>query len=227
MKHLIVALLGLVIGVAGAAAVLYYNPFSAGASDPPGSGDRVFRYSLPGDVLEFAVGEDARRLGLARSGDELWEETIDRTAVLGLVLRDADDRPQAIASRLLSTSRDTDLLLHGFVFEDYWLVTAPGEGTLFVHADSNAWPFLKETLLPVWYFGEALRAPAEYWPTVGPEPDGGIAVGLAGTFGGSEGRAVERYAWRALDPVRDAVAADAELHVSLAGPQVAISEDEP
>jgi len=222
MKHLFVAIVGLVLGVAAAGALLYYNPLADKAAPPLNTTDRVFRYSLPDQVLEFAIGDDARLFGEDTGEDSLWEETIDRTAVLGLVLNDTALQPAAIASRLMATSADTDLLLRGVLVNDYWLVTVPGEGTLFVHADSNAWPFLKNTLVPVWYLERPWNGPAEYWPTVGPGVDqSGVALGITGGFRGSAGSVVEHYEISALDRQRDLALAKAELHLSLPGLQVA------
>lgn len=222
MKYLIVAIVGLVLGAAAAAAVLYYNPLAQKSAAVPNGAGRVLQYSLPAQVLEFSVGEDARLFGQDTGQDSLWEETIDRTAVLGLVLNDAADRPAAIASRLIATSADTDLLLRGVLLSDHWLVTVPNEGTLFIRADSNAWPFLKETLLPVWYLERPWSGPAEYWPTVGPGlDDSGVAVGITGAFRGNEGSAVEHYEISALDRARELAVAKGALHLDLPGPQVA------
>ena len=222
MRYLIVAIVGLVLGVAAASVVLYFNPLADKAAPQPNATDRVLHYSLPDQVLEFAVGEDARLFGQDPGGDSLWEETINRTAVLGLVLNDDTNQPAAVASRLMATSADTDLLLRGVLVSDHWLVTMPGEGTLFVRADSNAWPFLKKTLVPVWYLERPWKGPADYWPTVGPGSDeSGIVVGITGAFRGSEGSVVEHYEISTLDPARDLALAKAELHLNLPGPQVA------
>lgn len=222
MRYLFVAIVGLVLGVAGAGAALYYNPLAEKSAATPGATGRVLHYSLPDQVLEFAIGEDARLFGQKTGEDGLWEETIDRAAVLGLVLNDGSNQPAALASRLLSTSPDTDLLLNGVLVSDDWLVTIPGEGSFYVHADSNAWPFLKEKLVPVWYLDQPWTGPAEYWPTVGPGADDSAdVVGLTGSFRGSEGSAVERYEITALDPARNVAQAKGELHLNLPGPQVA------
>lgn len=225
MKYLFVALLGLVLGAVLAGAVLYFNPFSGAAAAQPNATDRVLHYSLPDDVLEFSLGADARLFGQEPDDDGLWEETIDRSAVLGLALNDDTDQPVAIASRLMTVSADTDLLLDGVLLSDHWLVTIPGEGTLFVRADSNAWPFLKQTLVPVWYLERPLAGPAHYWPTIGPGSDeAGIVVGVAGGLLGREGSAVEHYSVTALDPARRSALAEGELHLALPGPQVAAQE---
>jgi hypothetical protein len=221
MKYLFVVIVGLLLGAAAAGAVLYVNPLSQQSAAEPNATDRVLHYSLPDQVLEFAVGEDARLFGQETGEDSLWEETIDRTAVLGLVLNDGENRPAAIASRLMSTSAATDLVLRGVLLDDYWLVTMPNEGTVFVRTESNAWPFLKETLVPVWYLDRPWDGPADYWPTVGPGADSGIALGVSGALRGSEGTAVEHYEVEALDPQRDSALAKAELHLNLPGPRVA------
>ena len=222
MKYLFVAILGLLLGAAAAGAVLYYNPLTQRAAAAPGSADRVLHYSLPDQVLEFALGDDAELLGQATGDDGLWEETIDRAAVLGLVLNDAADRPAAIASRLLLASPATDLLLRGVLLSDYWLVTIPGEGTLFVQADSNVWPFVKQTLVPVWYLERPWQGPVEYLPTVGPgDANTAIVMGTAGAFEGRNGSAVERYNVTDLNAARRSAAAVGELHLHLPGPEVA------
>jgi hypothetical protein len=222
MKYLFVAVLGLLVGTALAGTALYYNPFTAHTGASPAAGDRVLKYSLPDQLLTAAVGNDAMLAGKASAVDGLWEETIDRTAALGLVLTDESGQPAAIASRLIAASPSTDLLLKGVVLSDYWLVTLPGQGTLFVRSDSNVWPFLKETLLPVWLFDRPWRGPAEYLPTVGPN-DGhtALVLGVAGAFEGKSGSAVERYDVTAFGPAQHSAAAVGELFVHLPDQQVA------
>jgi hypothetical protein len=222
MRYLLVALFGLVLGAGAAGAVIYYNPLTEKAAPRPSSTDRVLRYSLPDQVLQFAVGEDARLFGQETGDDGLWEETIDRAALLGLVLNDGSNQPAALASRLLSTSTETNLLLNGVLVTDHWLVTIPGQGSFYVHADSNAWPFVKEKLVPVWYLEQPWSGPVEYWPTVGPGTDfSADVVGITGSFRGAEGSAVERYEITALDPARNIAVARGEIHLNLPGPQVA------
>ena len=222
MKYLFVALLGLLIGAGLAGTALYYNPFTAHTGAAPVVGDRVLRYALPDQVLAAAVGEDAMLGGRSNTVGGLWEETIDRTAVLGLVLKDESGQPVAIASRLMAGSPSTDLLLTGVVLSDYWLVTLPGQGTLFVRSDSNVWPFLKETLLPVWLFDRPWRGPAEYRPTVGPNAGATASVlGVTGVFEGKSGSAVERYDVTAFSSAQGSTAAVGELFLHLPEQQVA------
>ena len=62
MRHLFVVIVGLMLGAAAAGAVLYFNPLSEQSAAQPQATDRVLHYSLPDQVLEFAVGEDASGL---------------------------------------------------------------------------------------------------------------------------------------------------------------------
>jgi hypothetical protein len=222
MKYLFVAFLGLLIGATLAGTALYYNPFSVHTGASPTTGDRLLKYSLPDQVLTAAVGEDALLAHRSPGVEGLWEETIDRAAVIGLVLTDESGQPAAIASRLMAASPSTDLLLTGVVLNDYWLVTLPGQGTLFVRSDSNVWPFLKETLLPVWLFDRPWRGPLEYRPTVGPNAGNtGSVLGVTGAFEGKSGSAVERYDVTAFGSAQNSTAAVGELFLHLPEQQVA------
>ena len=101
----------------------------------------------------------------------------------------------------MATSADTILLLRGVLLDDYWLVTTPREGTLFVRAESNAWPFLKETLVPVW-FSTAMERPGRILADGSPGEESGVAIGITGRFAAAR-QAVEHYEISALDRQRD------------------------
>lgn len=225
MRYLVVAALGFLIGAAAAGAAIYYNPLiETKSAAQPDAADRALHYALPSEVLGFALGEQVVPPGTPRSDRSLWEETIERTAMLSLVLDDAQDKPAAIASRMLAVSPRTDFVLSGVRVNDYWLLTIPGEGTLFLRADANVWSFLKETL-PVWYFGRPWKGPAEYSPTAGPGEHGeAIVVGATGRFVGLEGTAIEKYRLTDLDPAARSAAATGEIDFKLGAPQVARSE---
>jgi len=224
MKYLLVAALGLLIGAAAAGAAIYYNPFTMTKSAQLDVADRALHYSLPSEVLGFALGDAVMPPGTPKRDGSLWEETIDRTAMLSLVLDDAHDNPSAIASRLLAVSPRTDFVLSGVRVNDYWLLTIPGEGTLFLRAETNVWPFLKETL-PVWYLGRPWKGPSDYSPTAGPgELGAAVVLGATGRFVGLEGSAIEKYRLTDLDPAARSAAATGELDLRLSASQVAKSE---
>jgi len=224
MKYLLVAVLGLLMGAAAAGAAIYYNPFTMTKSAQLDAADRALHYSLPSEVLGFALGEAVVPPGTPKRDGSLWEETINRTAMLSLVLDDVHDNPAAVASRLLAVSPRTDFVLSGVRVNDYWLLTIPGEGTLFLRADTNVWPFLKETL-PVWYLGRPWKGPSEYSPTAGPgELGAAVVVGATGRFAGFEGSAIEKYRLTDLDPAARSAAATGEIDLRLGASQVAKSE---
>jgi hypothetical protein len=224
MKYALVGLLGLLIGAAAGGTALYYNPFTQARAPAGDAADRALHYALPGEVLAFTLGDAVMPPGTPKRDDMFWEETIDRTALLSLVLEDAHDKPAAIASRLLALSPRTDFLLSGVRVNDYWLLTVPGEGTLFLRADTNMWPFLRETL-PVWYFGRPWKGPIDYQPTAGPGADGtAVVIGATGRFAGLEGSAVEKYRLTDLDPASRSAAATGELDLRLASRRVATGE---
>ena len=221
----IVALLGFLVGAAGAGGVIYYNPLTNTVGATPDESQRSLHSVLPGEVLGFKLGERALPPGAAHTVDGFWEETIARTALLGVVLSDIDDKPVAVATRLIAGSPSTDFLLRGVRLSDYWLLTIPGEGALFLRADTNVWPFLKETLVPVWYLGRPWSGPADYRPTAGPGTTGAaVVIGATGRFTGVEGTALEQYRLTDLDPASRSIAAVGELHLRIAEPQVAIQQ---
>lgn len=216
MKYLTVGLFGFVLGLAAAGAVLYFDPLTGPSAPAASATDRSLHYLLPDQMLDLTLGDRALLPGMRSGGNRFWEESIAGTALLGIVLSDDLDQPTAVASRLLSGSRDTDLLLRGVLVHDYWLLTIPEEGSVFVRVDTNVWPFLKRTLLPVWYLGRPWHGPSDYHPTAGPGAEStAVVVGATGRFKGVEGSALERYRLTELDPARRVAAATGELSLHL------------
>jgi hypothetical protein len=144
----------------------------------------------------------AEQLGLPSIPDDvplLWESGIAGT-MLGVVNLGADaGAARAIASRISVPSMRTNLLLEGVLVDDYWLVTMPGQGSLFVETEGNYWPLLKDTIIPVGFLKRPWAGTAEYRPTRGPGPGrSGELVGATGRFAGrtggaSESLVLERY----------------------------------
>ncbi len=225
MKYLTIAVVGILFGAAGAAAVLYYNPLTGGRPPPAASADKSLHYELPADALRFVTGERVTLPQWPKDDEGLWEETIDRSALLAIVLHDDTGEPTAIATRLIVASTDTDLLLKGALVSDYWLLTLPGEGSLFLRDDANLWPFLKDTLVPVWYLGRTWQGPTDFVPTAGPGPDGtGLALGGTGRFATPSATAVEHYRLTALDRSSEHVVAAGELELRGLEPVVAAGD---
>jgi hypothetical protein len=218
MKTFSLVVGGIIVGAAAGLAVLYFNPLTSARPSTPDAADRTLHYQLPEQSLEFTHGDRALLPGASAAENQFWEETINRTALLSLTLNDANDVPTAVASRLLQGSTDTDLLLYGVLVNDYWLLTIPGEGSLFLQADTNLWPFLKQTFIPTWYLGRPWKGPADYQPTAGPGPQQrALIIGGTGSFASFGGSAFEQYRLTTLDPASHTVALNGELHLHLLG----------
>jgi hypothetical protein len=155
----------------------------------------------------------------------MWEETVSKTALSVLALRGSDGAVSAIASRISLPSEQTEFLTRGALLRDNWLISIPGEGSIIVTADSNWWPLLKATLIPVWYFERPFSGPVIYEPTVGPASGGSAAViGASGSFSGRRGIAAERYQIEAFDRQLGPQRAFVELYLDFdTAPSVAVS----
>lgn len=194
MRYLFMLLVGSIAGAMLGAALVYVNPL-IGAVDPKlddlPSG---LRYELPASALAVT---HAGWLPVSPVPDDighLWERTV-RTSAFGLLVLSAEDHdePSAIASRVLVPSAETSFLTRGAIADDFWLVTIPGEGSMQIVAQSNAWPLVKDTVLDASVLGRAFRGPRDYLLTAGPAADGrALLVGATGRFAHQVGRALER-----------------------------------
>lgn len=196
MKPVFAGILGLVLGAAAAAALVYVNPLTADGGAPaapaaPADGWQL-AWEFPGDgVLTHTHGGALTSALRPADAPELWEETIRSSVLTSLRLDDARDGTAAWATRISVPSTRTNLLLNGVVVGDYWLISKPGEGALFMRAHTNVWPALKDTYVRVDVLRRPWAGPAAYSPTLRPA-DGPAVQGATGTFAGREGSGRER-----------------------------------
>ncbi|HEX5421615.1 MAG TPA: hypothetical protein VFY39_16610 [Gammaproteobacteria bacterium] len=196
MKYILALLAGLALGGAAAVVLLYFNPLIERKAEVlPRDSDLVLHYVVPGGDLLAFTHSGGLPLPFKPAGiGPLWESTVRTAALSSLTLAGADGRPAALASRLSMPSPATDLLTRGLLLDDYWLITVPGQGSLFVHSLNNFWPLLKDSALPVSLLGRSWRGPREYHPTLGPGPGGtAVVTGGTGQFAGRRGSALEQY----------------------------------
>ncbi|HEX9878307.1 MAG TPA: hypothetical protein VGC50_16840 [Gammaproteobacteria bacterium] len=213
MKYFVVLVLGFLTGVGAGLGGLYYNPLTRESGFTLTSTDQSLNYESPITAgLVFTHGGLSRLPTHPASVPELWEATLNKTALSVLALAGADGEPRAVASRISLLSERTELLTGGALLRDNWLVSVPGEGSLVITADANWWPFLRETLIPVWYFGREWRGPSGYAPTAGPAAGGAALLrGVSGAYAGRSGVAAERYQIEAFDQRVGPGKASAEL----------------
>lgn len=195
--------LGFVVGCALVMVGLYFNPLTADSGEVVGVNARVLNYDSPFSEGVAVTHSGKTRLPLRPAEiPELWESTISNSMLSVIVLRDDDGQPVGVASRISQFSEATEMLTRGVIVDDNWLVTIPDEGSFFVNADSNLWPFLKETLIPVWYLDRPWNGPRNYRPTAGPGNGGSAVVaGATGRFADRAGSAVETYQVAEFDDV--------------------------
>lgn len=195
MKYLITGLLGFFFGAAVALVAVYFDPLTQADGPLPAEGDSIFSYASPvTSELAFTHGNLSRLPINPSAIPDLWEATINKTALSVLVLKGADGKAGAVASRVSYPAENTELLATGAPLNDEWIVSFPGQGSLFITAQSNWWPFLKDAVIPVWYLAQPWAGPSVYAPTVGPGLDGrAIVHGASGRFVGRTGTAAERY----------------------------------
>ena len=200
MKYLSALLAGFLVGVTLALTGLYFNPLTQTPGPLPAADDEVFTYGSPlTSELVFTHGNFSRLPSYPTGVADLWEGTINKSALSVVLLRGADGTA-AIASRVSYPSEDTELLRNGALLTDDWVVSIPGQGSLFINGQSNWWPFLKEMLIPVWYLGRPWSGPSDYAPTVGPVNGvWALVSGATGRFSGLTGTAAERYSVREFD----------------------------
>ena len=202
---------------------LYYNPLTADSGVIVGVNARVLTYRSPFTEGLAVTHSGQSRLPLRPAViPELWENTIRGSIFSIVVLHDEENVPVGIASRVSQLSESTEMLTRGLLVDDDWLVTIPGEGSFFIEADNNLWPFLRETLIPVWYLDRPWQGPKSYRPTAGPG-DGGAAIvaGATGLFADREGTVVESYEISDFDQVAGPGRIDVRLFLRI--PEVATS----
>ena len=148
------------------------------------------------------MGEDARLFGQDTGRRQPLGRDDRSHGVLGLVLNDATTSARRRREpALASSARD------GFA-----AARRAAERLLAAHDSRrrhavpprrpNVWPFLKKTLLPVWYFDRPWNGPADTGPTVGPGRRTTAASSSASRarFAGSEGTASSTTEITDLDP---------------------------
>lgn len=233
MKYFSAALFGIVVGIALGVVVLYFNPLTTRSAPSVEDAALTLRYSMPERDLLALTHYEGLPLPFKPEGvDSLWEKAIRSAALSVLALHDEagdaaalgsaseageEGAATALATRLTMPSPETDLLLRGALLDDYWLVTVPGGGSLFVHDVNNLWPALRENVVRVSLLDRPWGGPAEYRTTLGPRaPRGpGFAIGATGRFRGLLGEAAERYRLNRYSRARGAEDLAGELELRL------------
>ena len=214
MKYVLALLAGLIAGAVAAIAALYFNPLTQRSAEPGGSPDWSLQFGLAPAATWIATHDEKLSLPVVPSeAPLLWEPGIKGSLLTALPLHDASGRLAAFGTRVTVPSAATEFLRAGLLVDDYWLISIPGQGTLFMHAVSNEWPLLRDTMVRVDLLRRDWKGPGAYAPTVGPGAEGASIMGLSGAFAGSRGQGRERLA---LDNYSGSLSTlTGELHLDL------------
>ena len=192
MKYVVSLLIGLLLGVAVGAALVYFNPLTETQSAPLPNPGITLEYGLTGPDAWLSTHDNRFPVPLVPKDVALLFEDGIRGSWLAAYGLSDDAKPGPLpASRISVPSPDSELLRSGLLVEDYWLISVPGTGSLFVHAVNNQWPLVRDTLVSVDWLGRDFVGPAKYHPTRGPAESAAEVVGLTGSWRGAKGRARE------------------------------------
>jgi hypothetical protein len=224
IKYAAGLLLGIVLGVVAAAALLYFNPLAAKNPLSPLSVTNNNIISLgysgvPTDSIVFTNNGESRVQPHPEKVRELWEAPIRLTEVLVTVLADSRNNPTGIGIKYSSDSEDTRLINGEALVNSAWHIHLVERGSLFVEQTENYWNFLRKIVLPAYW------SSSNHWKgvwngnmTVGPGALGTAAVtGGTGEFAGLESEAVEAVHASAYSVTQGPVAMERRLTIDVTG----------
>lgn len=222
MKYVIAFFIGLLVGVAAFALLMYYNPFSAPQTISPLAVSKnpmlSFQYSIvPEDAVLYTSDGEGSTAPFPSGVNELWEPTIDDSRVLVTELSDARGSPMGVGIKFSTDSEDTRLLNSEAIVDSVWHIYLPGRGTLFVEQNENYWAYLRDIVVRSQLNStDSWRGAWSRVMTTGPNALGtGRVLGGNGRFAGIEGEAVEILNATAYASASGPVAMDGILTVAL------------
>jgi hypothetical protein len=224
IKYVTGLLLGIVLGVLAAAALLYFNPLAARNPLSPLSVSNNNILSLgysavPTDSIVFTNNGESRVQPHPEKVRELWEAPLRRTEVLVTTLRASRNNLAGIGLKYSSDSEDTRIINGEALVDSAWHIHLVERGSLFVEQTENYWNFLRKIVLPAYW------STANHWKgvwngnmTVGPGALGTAAVtGGTGEFAGLESEAVEALKASAYSVAQGPVAVEGHLTIDITG----------
>ena len=224
IKYVAGLLLGIVLGVLAAGALLYFNPLAARNPLSPLSVSNNEILSLgysgvPTDSIVFTNDGESRVQPYPEKVQELWEAPVRRSEVLVTVLTDSRNNPAGIGIKYSSDSEHTRLINGDALVDSAWHIHLVERGSLFVEQTENYWNFLRNIVLPAYW------SSANHWKgvwsgnmTVGPGALGTASVtGGTGEFAGLESEAVEAVHASAYSVAQGPVAMNGQLTIDVTG----------
>ena len=191
MRIIFALVLGLLVGLGLAAAILFYNPVSQYVGKAP-TGELLF---YDNNMEHFSISHAGRIPVPFRpnSIEPLWEGAINGAVLTVFPLNNADGELVALASRTSILSEDTDLLLHGVKTHNDWLLSFAGRGTLFIDDQEDLSELVRYGVVPVWLLRQPWSGSREFLATSGPNTGSAQILGGSGEFNNATGRLRQRH----------------------------------
>jgi hypothetical protein len=176
----LIAFLGLVCGALTAIAALLINPIGP---VPIGGGMGTNTYAW--SALEFHGAEldEVTLLGLPlrTTGRAFDAEGIAAANASILVLRGADGKAAALATRLVALDEAGELLNADVGVNTFTSIFWPNRGSLLLYGYENRWPLIRDNVL-----GGFGKTPEDFWLVSAQRRDG-APTGVVGGSGAMEG----------------------------------------
>lgn len=224
IKYVVSLVLGTVLGVLAAAALLYFNPLAARNPLSPLAVSNNTMLSLgfsgvPADAIVYTNSGESRAQPQPEKVRELWERPIRLTEILVTVLTDSRNKPAGVGVKFSSDSEKTRLINGEALVDSAWHIHLVERGSLFVEQTENYWNLLRNIVLPAYW------SSARHWKgvwsgnmTVGPGALGTATVtGGTGEFAGLESEAVEAVNASAYSVAQGPVAMERRLTIDITG----------
>ena len=232
MKYLIALVIGIAVGVAAFATLLYYNPLtSQNRLSPLSVSDNdmiTLNYSAAAlDALVYTNDGESQITPHPAKVLQLWEPPIRRTDAMATLLRDARNQVAGIGVKFSSDSESTRILNGEALVDSVWHIYLPGQGSLFVQQQENHWSYLRDIVVPAyWSSGDNWRGAWNGSITSGPGALGTARVtGGSGAFEGLGSDAVESLQARAYSVEQGPVAVQGVLSIEIPRLEVAVTPD--
>ena len=190
MKYALSLTFGLLLGVAVALGIIYFNPLTQQHAATSGRAQLELSYQFAGADNWLSTHSKSLKVPVIPSDVPLlWESGINGMMLAAMPLKGAAG--SVVGTKISAPSAASEFLHSGVLVDDYWLLSVPGEGSIFVHSINNQWPLLRDTIVTVDWLGRSFSAATEYLPTVGPSAQGASVVGMTGAYRGAKGHAHE------------------------------------
>ena len=232
MKYLLSLLVGMLVGVAAFAVLLFYNPLTKHTNLSPLSvsdNDLIsLSYSaVATDALLYTNDGESRVMPHPAKALQLWEPPIQHTTAVATVLTDSRNQRSGTGIKISSASERTNLLNGEALVDSVWHIYLPGRGSLFVEQSENYWDYLRNIVIPAhWSSSDSWRGIWTGNISAGPGALGTArVVGGSGAFASLETDGVESLAAKAYTVEAGPVAVDGELVIELPRRPTTIAAD--